>query len=1270
MRKLFIILFFALAQILYAQKPRLYTTAQGLVNSRLHQLHFDKDNFLWVTTEMGLSRFDGQAFTTFIGAKGNPNALGESNVSCMHEDPEGSHWVGASDGLYYLCRTENRFTHYPVDPGRPNISISSIIDHPLRPKHLLISTYGYGIFDFDTETRQYDQTASVQLSNQLRRYNVPLIIDDGHRRLWALQPAGLQIVDLERLTRVEPRTTLTQQEWERLVVQTAVIDKQGGRLYLGTLESGLFVCDLASMRVQHIESEQLDRLNITILRMSPDGALMIGTESQGLYRFNLHSHAIEKIQIKDCPVNLDHAKIHCIAYDDQQNLWLGLYQKGLLIVPSENGLFAVQPQPGCVTDFAYLPDGTRLFANDGAGLICQKSDGSRIHLDTDNSILQTNALLALATTPEGTAYIGTYKYGIYVLGANGQLRRDPNLSVLDHTSIMTMAYDPANKALLIGTNGQGIFVYKTENRELLTLTEENTASWVVRLKIDSDHYLWVSTEGSILRFNLNQIAGVPAEAVEGASAVLPTIASYKARFDVMNQAPLIVRSYGFEESPDGSIWMATDKGLLRHARNADTLQIITTAQSKPGETFLSILRSPDGCLWMPSSSEMVCYDPRERVMTYYQDTEIAELGSFSGRAAIAWPDGTFAFGGDNGVLSFVPDIVSNSRRPIRPIYFTRLWVNNVPTDYEPHLSAQENVLDQSLWKARRLHLPASSRNFSISFAVQEYCHPAGIHYEYRLKGFEENWHQVLGQDLSANYASLPSGRYTLEVRASTGHARQSNATAQQTLRTLEVIVDAPWYATWWAWLLWIAIGTAIAYVVFDHLRARAHQRRVLVRTEHNRQIKEAKLKMFTSVSHEIKTPLTLIISPLRRLMERKNDNATQSIYEMMYRNALRILMLVNQQMDIRKLDKGLLKLKMQELPLRAFLTDISQFFDNLVLSRQIDFKLTMPEGHEDMTLWADPQQIDKVFFNVLSNAFKYAPDQGRVHIDVTLADVGRKCVISFFNSGSHLAARDQKHVFERFYQGEGDPGQKDSSAAGSGLGLNLALELTELHHGQLTAENVDDGVVFHVVLPMGNAHLSPAEMADAASLPQGQASAITAEGEKLEILKAQAGISPSEKSAEQELVAALSDELQEKVRMRERRANLGFDYTTVQTSSADEKLLQRVVDAIHKNLSDTDFNVDTLSEEVGISRVHLNRKLKDLIGTSPSTLIKSVRLKQAAFLLVQSNVTISEIAYSVGFSSPSYFTSNFSSYFGMTPKEFINNYTENPNSEELRKLLE
>lgn len=1209
---------------LFAQFPRLYTTRQGLTDTRINSVMIDSDDFVWVSSEKGLSRFDGQAFSSYISSPGDPNALQESRVSCVYEDADGHHWVGTNNGLYYLCRHENRFTHYETDSIKTDASVSKIVEDPRQPHRIIMSTHGWGLKVFDTETRTFDVDQSIRLSNLLRRYSVPDIAVDCHRRLWALQLRGLMVINLDNLSRVE--AVGVGFNLQDVIVNCMQEDRKNQKLYLGTFEEGLLCCDLRSMQVIRLDFPQLAHANIMALALSPEGRLVVGTESQGLYTIDTETNDCRPIKSENCPVDLQHIKVHSIVFDQQQNMWLGTFQKGLLLIPRQSGLFYCRPirdsyetrhNLGCVSSFAALPDGTMITGLDGEGLAERLPNGFFSHRTRDNSGLTTDAVLSLCAIPDGRTYIGTWMTGLCLRKPNGEIVRDPHLSRLDHSSVMHMAYDSVAHILYIGTNGDGLWQYNLKEGSCQEVCPNNDMfRWVVLAYVDQRRQLWVGSEGGIYRYN--PISGKVSSPMAKAHSL---------------------RVYGMTEDPvSGQIWLASDKGLLQYRSATDSLFEVLGGRMEAGEGFMSILRSADGRLWMPSNHGIVSYLPRTDDMQRYRDPEIEEAGSFSPRAAIVWPSGTFGFGADNGMLSFTPSQVLDWRRPLRPLYFTRLWVNNVLTDYDPALSADDNLLDYSLWKATSLRLPSSSNSFAISFAVQEYANPVGIRYQYRLKGYERDWHEVHGHEQIVSYQKLPWGDYTLEVRACQAGFDDANSTVS---KELHISIEAPWYARWWAWILWLAAAGLLCYLIVWTIQTRIDHRRHMRLAEQNRQVREAKLRMFTSVSHEIKSPLTLIISPLRKLLDRKTDPATQSVYEMMYRNALRILMLINQQMDIRKLDSGTLALHVKELPLEDFLGNISQYFNNVMQSRQIQFKLEMPTDTADLTIWADPSQLDKVFFNLLSNAFKYVPDQGEVAIRVSLS--GSNVVTSIYNSGSHLPESEQADAF-------------------ANLGLNLARELTELHHGQLTVHDMAEGVSFEVSLPAGKQHYTDEELRPVES----QLEVRETEDETEEVNTTNA----AQLDEDKRLVEQLSDELREKQRLRERRANLGYDYTQVQMSSADEKLLQRVVDIIRKNLADADFSVETLSEQIGISRVHLNRKLKELIGTSPSSLIKTTRLKQAAFLLVQSNVTVAEIAYTVGFSSPAYFTSNFSQYFGMTPKEFVATYTENPDSPELKKLLE
>lgn len=1222
----FLSLFFSWT--LHAQSPQLYSTSQGLVSTRINQVAFDRDNFLWITTSQGLCRFDGESFTTYQKEKGNPYALQENKVSCIFEDKQGKHWIGATDGLYYLCRTENKFTHYILDSLLNEISISEIVPHPLNEDLLIIGTYGYGLRAFNKSTQTVDRGVTDRLCFLLRRFNIQHMIADAHNRLWIGSPDGIQCFDLDKMTAL---TLPDEYISPKLTVHAFVEDRRHDRLYLATVNRGLICCDLSTMEFQQINLPELNDCNQTALALSPEGDLIVGTESEGLWR--IHLGQATRIHVEDCPVDLDHVKIHSITYDDQRNLWLGLYQRGLLVIPKQQRLFTCRPiRPegsihnlGSISSFAKMSDGSRLYGIDGEGLLLSYKDGSTIHFNTSNSGLNTNSVLSVVAIPGNRAFIGTYNYGVYLFDGNTKtIRRDPYLNILDKQSIMTMANDTLQRTLYIGTNGDGIYAYRPETHQLRRLSGERHLLWIVSLTMDRRHRLWASTEGSIICFDIDR-----------EDRLTPPYSTS-------------VRAYGCAEDNNGTLWFATDHGLLTYGAGSDSLQLVHSEEGALSDEFFALLQSKDGRFWMPSNNGIVCYDPHRKNVSRYYDPEIATVGSFSSRSSMVWPNGYLSFGGDNGVVEFSPENVIAYHRSLRPIRFTQLWVNNLETDYNPNLSPEENILDESLWIATRMHLPYSSNSFSLSFAVQEYGNPLGIRYFYQLKGFDKDWHEVLGRDKTAIYSSLPWGEFVLQVKAV---LQEANGETQTVTKELAVKIDAPWWASWWAILLYAIIFFSTIGAIIKSLRIRAHQRNIVRRAEHNRQIKEAKLRMFTSVSHEIMTPLTLIISPLRRLMQRNNDNATQSVYEMMYRNCLRILMLVTQQMDIRKIDNGQLRLHVVETPLRGFLDDIMQYFSNNAMQRQIEFQLEIPDDKREVTLWIDPEQLDKVFFNLLSNAFKFVNDKGKVRIKVTISEYDKQLTIEVYNSGSHID-ENMEHLFERF-----------GTEGGDSLGLNLANDLTEMHHGKMSARNEEDGVTMCVTLPLGNEHFTEEEKKPVHRV-------IRTEEESM-ALEARAMNEEAQGSSKgKELIEMLSDELHEKQRLRERRSSLSFNFQDKELSSADEKLLNRVADCISKNLGDPDFTVDELADQIGISRVHLNRKLKELIDTSPSSLIKNTRLKQAAFLLVQNNVTIAEVAYSVGFSSPAYFSSNFSAYFGMTPKEFVNTYTEDPSNPELLKLLE
>ena len=696
---------------------------------------------------------------------------------------------------------------------------------------------------------------------------------------------------------------------------------------------------------------------------------------------------------------------------------------------------------------------------------------------------------------------------------------------------------------------------------------------------------------------------------------------------------------------------------------------------------------------------------------------------------------------------------------------------NEEIDYDP--GREKNILDKPITEARKITLPYKSNSFTLEFAVLEYTNPMRIRYSCKMEHYDKGWHNLPPAANAVPYTNLPSGHYTFRVKAFFDGAPEEFSTASIDIRVLP-----PWYLSGWAMALYGLVLLALV-AVFLYIMLR---RRELKVEKEASEIKELKLKMFTNISHEIRTPLTLLMSPLKQMREAEQDPHRKDLYNLMYRNSLRILRLVNQIMDMRKVDEGKMQLHFLETDIVYFIRDIMQSFDNMAVTRCINLNLNSAVPVNN--LWIDQGNFDKIIFNLLSNAFKHTPDGGNISIGISAPErnggelapeIGQQVRITITNSGSHIEDPNLDRVFERFFQSD-----VLDARMGSGVGLSLTRMLVELHHGVITAANTEDGVCFTVLVPVGCEHLSEEEMSatshhkdlytkmpsseeivrtteDIAFTPSADASdkvvkshrsvvIVDDDPEIRDYLLAELGslynvkVFQGAQEAWADISAAQPDVVVTDLVMsgmdglelcRRIRHNPVTNHISViiLTSSADEathlesiasgadrflskplsvdllkssiaqvissrdtmrskysgetkynydevkvapvaNLADRVKEVIRNNMDNPEFGVEDLSREIGMSRVHMNRKLKETMGLSPSNLIKSTRMKQAAYLLVHYKLNVSEVAYKVGFSTPSYFSNSFRSYFGLSPKEFVTKYSDVTDREELDKLFE
>ena len=1348
-----------------AQMARLYTSESGLPNSQVNDIFQDSRGFIWIATQNGLARFDGMDFTTFRFAHDRTDALASDLVLTVFEDSRGTLWVGTSTGLQTFDPEYSSFRRMDLqDPSVPGSTqyISSILEVKtgIGKSELWVATSSYGVYILDIDTHDLKEDRREQLNSSLPSPFMSRIFQDSAGRVWLSgEMGGLSAVDAASLRQLDI------QAGKNIIVRCFSEDPTSGNILLGSMQ-GLYIFHPEENLIRPSSdpaarsSEVVSLLPERMIGRAGQRFFLVGTETTGLRLYDLTEDRLRDPGLDRIPYDLSRWKIHTLREDNQGNVWMGAFQTGVLVVPRSMygfdylsvGADGMYGQPAaCVTSIVRNPvDGSLWVGTDGGGILRVADRGRRTFFTAENSGLTNDSVMALAFDRNGTLWAATYLDGLFTYTPSTGFQPFADQEALGTRSVACLAYDADRDLLYAGTYGAGLCIISPTSRKVEETLSEDIYKWVYALMISRDGTLWLGTPNGPLCYHHE----------------LGRILSY----DVGDEA-LLARVYCLHEAEDGLVWIGTGEGLTACDRVRGTTRFYGEADGLSNNFVCAIEEAGDGTLWISTSYGLSRLDPSSGAFTNYYAYDGLQGNEFHFGAAARDADGRLLFGGTGGVTMFYPQVVNQKPHDVPPVSFSRLTVLNEEVDYDA--DREDNILDKHITEATRIVLPNKRNTFSLEFAVLEYTNPRKIRYAYRLNRFDADWNYTTPSARVATYTNLPAGRYTLTVKAFfDGNERESSS------RSIEVRVRYPWYLTGWAFLVYALLLLLFIQV----LRALFRRHRRHEQEREASEIKDLKLKMFTNISHEIRTPLTLLMSPLKQMREAEKDPRTKGLYNLMYRNSLRILRLVNQLMDMRKVDEGKMQLHFLKTDVNYFIRDIMQSFDDMAVSRNID--LTLKPAREVEELWIDQGNFDKIVFNILSNAFKHTPDGGEIEIAVRApkqnkgilpAEIAEFVRIDITNSGSHLEEADSEKIFERFFQSD-----VLDAKVGSGVGLSLTKMLVELHHGVIEAYNTEQGVRFSVYLPVGCGHLSELEMShtahhkdlytklpafeelthsteDLAFTPAADATEKDVKSRRnlvivdddpeirdylLAELRRQYNVktyadaqsawadistrvpdivvtdlrmegmdgielcekikhnpvtnhipvilltSSADEATQQRSVDSGADRFLSKplsidllkgtianiLAVRETlrtkyTGSMNYDYSEAKVASPAGDLTERVAEVIKRNLDNPDFGVDDLSREVGMSRVHLNRKLKETAGISPSSLIKSTRMKQAAYLLVHDKVNISEVAYRVGFSTPSYFSSSFREYFGMTPKEFVAKYIRSDDPDALDKLF-
>ncbi len=1370
MRCMLFILIFA-CSTLFAQnnKTRFFRVPKGLSQHTITSIVQDYHDFLWFGTRYGLNRYDGLRFTTYKHVAGDSTSIGHSLIRSLAVDRKGDLWIGTlGGGLSHYLYNQDKFRNYRHDPYDATSLSDNFINDVYEDSRgdIWIGTENGGLNKLDYHTGTFVRYyANKDDPFSIADNHITAIQEDKYGNLWiGSMGNGMSLFDSKGNRFVNYNLTQKENGLTSNSIRSLHLGRRGS-LWVGALGVQEVIYEKNgryTFRPIEVKDKTLgDRLaKAVILSICEDrhGLLWVGTENEGLFVINLTTYDINHYthQIQD-EYSLSGNSIWAITEDRTGTIWLGIHHKGINKVdPHEQKFQAVLQSKvtgkglsyGLVSSFAEDKDGTLWIGTDGGGLNHFDPERHRFrHYKNDpltSSGLSSDAIVSLLMDNKNNLWVGTWNGGINI--------KRPGSDTFIHVK-----HDPGNNN---SPSGNDIYDLYQDNKGQIWIlafrvgldrldpetgryyhylsNEDNsiTSNYVRCILQDNRGYYWLGTEGHGLdRIRMNN------------SFEITEVRNYRYTAGATSGLSHNTITSLFEDKA-GNLWIGTEGGGLNKYQENDTFLVTNENKGIPGNVIYSIEEDDSGKLWISTNQGLAKYDPVSHEVEKYTKTDGLQSLEFYKASSYKTTSGTLIFGGINGFNMFHPQVLEKENENIPPVHITRFSLSNEEVKAGENSPLDGNIIVDSL-----ICLNYDQNNFSFEFSSLNYSQTIKNQYEYKLENYDHQWQHV-GNRNSAFYTNVSPGKYVFKVRASNNDNLWNMEGAQ-----IKVIIARPWYFSNWAYTIYASVFFLILYLgrrnIINRERLKSELQMEHMELTKMQDMDALKSRFFANISHEFRTPLTLIISPLKALYLDEGGTRYKKQIKVMLRNAERLLRLINQILDLSKLESGSMKLNATEQDIVKFIHPIAYSFVNYADKQYINYKINLPQT--PVIVFFEKDQLEKVLINLLSNAFKYTPEFGKIELSVRTT--GNHITIGVEDTGIGIRKDQLDLIFNRYYRGGND------EFKGTGIGLALTKELVELHKGKIEVNSTPGhGTQFTVTLPMGGEHLKPEEISSEPPEYGLSADSImeleemgknglfkerenisdTQENDlpliliaednaevksfivefletKYRILEAEDGLAALELAREQIPDLIITDvmmpgldgyELCKKLKQDEKTSHVpvimltakasgdsvekGFEtgtnyYVTkpfnpkllelriknilrsrqlfkeqvlhnktvnlnpkhVAISNADESFLKKIVNCVEENMSDSGFQIDDLCKHLGLSRIQLYRKLKGLIGQSGNEFIRSVRLKRAAQLIRQDQLTIAEITYQVGFNDLQYFRDCFKKQFGVKPSEYL-----------------
>ena len=1232
----------------------------------------------------------GLRIISYLSHPDDKTTLSSNIVTHLFCDKKGQLWIGTRLGLSRYDYATDRFVHYAFPSG-----ITPRVNHILERKNgeFLVGTSGRGLYALSGDTLRkvpdgYTTGSGNWYFNQM--------IEDSQGRFWKCGYG-------EEIT-MKDATGVHQFFIEQGIV-VGIVETDSDILVIS--QNGIYRYHNGQMAKAGIDLSAFgsDDVVISSAFQSKSGHIYIGTRGAGLFMLEKGSRKLVRVECRLNGLDLNTAKIWCIQEDNFGNLWLGCQSKGLVMIPK------IQPQ---FSSWSFTGQGYRISSTITA--VCEGDQGITWCVVQGSGVYgfdQQGHIVAHPASPPSSEFMYWDKKGRYWIGNNESLFAYNPLTGVSQRQVSFICEklndmtDMGNGQLFISTYSRGLSIYNPDDHTFKNYLSTQTDhvkgqlhnNWILAMMPDKKGCVWMATSS-------------------GVSCYDPQKDNFRPYgWDNLLDGKMC---YSLCEQKNGDILIGTDQGLFVYHQGDQEAVRFPYGDALATKVVGYIVEARNGDIWCATSMGIWQFDIRKKQFMGHVNGNGLTMKEYVNCVGLHTDNDMIYFANNDGLTVFNAAQVTGSHKDLPAIKLTSFFIAGNPvntlTESDGRLVAKGPVIETDKYQVSYL-----DNSITLEFSLLDFVSPRNIVYEYRIN--EAKWLQTPEGQNSIQLSHLQPGTYQIEVRA-----LSAGIYSEKKIITVKVL--PPWYRSGWAYTVYLLVVFGIIGVIGLLLRRSARQH-----------MDEEKMKFLINATHDIRSPLTLIMGPLAKLKTIIGEGEGKGYLETIDRNAQRLMLLVNQILDERRIDKNQLQLHCRETNMVDFIGGICKLYQYNASQRNITFTFEHEKDH--VLAWVDRINFDKVISNLLSNAFKYTFDGGEVK--VMLHETEKEVEIQVLDNGVGIKEEEAERLFDRFYQGRNSD---NLGMQGTGIGLNLCRSITQMHKGQIKAQNRKDGMqgaCFTVSIPKGHAHLKPEQMItetpatkvlsagtavkqqfrrfnilivdddqeianyiigelggkykfdhrpngkeglkalltqqydlvisdvmmpemdgitmlkrikDHPQISQIPVIMLTSKAEvehKLIGLKSGADAYIAKPFSMEELHIQI-DNLIDNVRRLRGKFSGAVDQEQrvekIEVKGNDDALMERIMRSVNAKMSDPDYNIDTLASDVGISRAQLHRKMKEMTGISSGKFLRNLRMEQAARLLREGKINISQVADKVGYMDQAHFSIAFKSHFGMSPSEY------------------